>query len=349
MEEFPTRPEQVTREWLSAVLGTRVDGLRWEAIGTGQVADTVRLHLSGAPGLPATVAAKFPSADPVSRATAAMFGLYRKEVEFYRNVAPHLAVRLPRLHFAAVDGTGEAFVLVFEDCGPARGGDQIAGCSLDDARAAMRAAAAIHAPSWGRGDLLEPDWLAPPPDQAERLCAMYPQAHSVFRDRYASLLEPEFMALCEELAARREALFSRSDAPQCVVHGDYRLDNMLFAIRGGAEPIAILDWQTVTAGRAMTDIGYFLGCGIGQLGITHEDELLGLYLAEMNRRGVALDDAAIERDYRLGILHGVTTAVFSAAFVARTSRGDANFLSMARGACALALHRDSLAPLREMA
>ena len=43
----------------------------------------------------------------------------------------------------------------------------------------------------------------------------------------------------------------------------------------------------------------------------------------------------------------MSTAVFSAAFVERTERGDANFLSMARGACSLALARESIEALKE--
>ena len=105
----------------------------------------------------------------------------------------------------------------------------------------------------------------------------------------------------------------------------------------------MLDWQTVNTGSGLTDIGYFLGCGIGDaLRREAEDELIDLYCAEMGERGVPLTRDAVWDDYRLGALHGVSTAVFSAAFVERTERGDANFLSMARGACALALAHDSI-------
>ena len=68
--------------------------------------------------------------------------------------------------------------------------------------------------------------------------------------------------------------------------------------------------------------------------------------AEMTARGVPLSRDAIWDDYVLGALHGVSTAVFSAAYVERTERGDANFLSMARGGCALALQHGSLAKLK---
>ena len=359
LNDFPVHADAVTADWLTLALREngllaegRVTEFTWEAIGTGQVGDSVRFHLRYAPvgAGPPTLAAKFSAEDATSRGTAAMMGLYAKEVCFYREAAPLLDVRVPRVLAAHVseDGTGQ--VILFEDLGPARGGDQIAGCGIEDARAAIRQAAAIHAGSWQRTELLEAGWIAPAPELSARIAALYPQAQAVFRERYADTLEPEYMALCEELAAT-PAFFERDNArPQCLVHGDFRLDNMLFDIKGAAEPIAILDWQTVTTGKAMTDIGYFLGCGIGtDLRREAEGELLDLWLCEMGARGVALARGDIDQDYRVGALHGVSTAVFSAAFVERTKRGDANFLSMARGACSLALERNSLAALKESA
>lgn len=347
MPTFPAHPDEVTPDWLGNVLGVEVRSVDWKPIGTGQVGDSVRFTLAG-DGAPATLAGKFAAADAASRNTATMFGLYRKEVEFYRKVAPHLEVRTPRVHFADVSEDGSECFLLFEDLGPARQGNQIDGCGIEDARHAMKQAAAIHAPSWDRADLLEAEWIQPPPNLGETVGAMYPQAQAVFRERYADTLEPELMQICEELAEAAPLWFRRQEQPRCIVHGDFRLDNMLFDIGGGAELIAILDWQTVTVGSALTDVGYFMGCGIGEkLWREHEDELLDLWLAEMAAHGVALARDDIWEDYRKGILHGVSTAVFSAAFVERTERGDANFLSMARGACSLALARDSIGALKE--
>ena len=347
MARFPVHPDEVTPDWLSATIGARVADVRWEPIGTGQVGDSVRFHLEGE-GAPPTLAGKFPAADETSRGTAAMFGLYRKEVEFYRQAAPLLDVRVPQAHFADHAEDGAVFCLIFEDIGPARQGNQIAGCGIEDARAAMMQAAAIHAPSWANRAMLDAEWIQPPPDLGKRVAAMYPQAQALFRERYFDVLEPEFMQLCDELSGLSDVYFGQDSGVQCLVHGDFRLDNMLFDIRGGEEPIAILDWQTVTVGKAMTDVGYFLGCGIGQLGLDHEDELLELYFAEMAARDVRLTREETLPDYRKGILHGLSTAVFSAAFVERTDRGDENFLSMARGACALALRHDSIGAIREI-
>lgn len=356
MAGFPSHPAEVTPEWLTKRLraaGTisdaKIQSVTWEPIGTGQVGDSARFHLAydGSPNGPATVAGKFPAENPTSRGTAAMMGLYAKEVRFYRELAPKLDVRVPQTYAADVSEDGGTFVLLFEDLAPLRGGNQLDSCSLKDAQHAIRQAAALHAPSWHNDAILTLDWLQPQEAITAQIKTLYPQAHAIFAERYAGTLEPEFMAVCEGLAAS-DAWLTRDHPKISLVHGDFRLDNMLFGIGQGAEPIAILDWQTLGIGHPMTDIGYFLGCGIGdELRRRHESELLDLYCAEMAARGVVLTRNDIWRDYVIGGLHGVSTAVFSAAFVERTERGDANFLSMARGACALALEHGSLQMLEE--
>jgi hypothetical protein len=356
MSAIPSHPDAVRPDWLTEQLraaglldGASVTAIRWEAIGTGQVGDSARFHLSyDRPRAgPATVAGKFPAADETSRSTAGAFRLYAKEVGFYREIAPYLDVRVPQVLAAEIAPDNVDFVLLFEDLGPARGGNQLASCSLRDARAAMRQAAAIHAPSWNNPALTGLDWLAPLPGQVDQIKALYGQAQIIFEERYKDLLEPEFMAICAALNEARHDWFGHEGGYRSIIHGDFRLDNLLFDIKGGAEEIAVLDWQTVAAGNPLTDIGYFMGTGIGDLlRCAHEDELLDLYCAEMSGRGVELTRDAIWDDYVLGGLSGVSTAVFSAAYVERTERGDANFLSMARGGCALALAHGSMAKLK---
>ena len=355
MAGFPTHPGEVTPDWLTerlqaagALDGARVTAVKWHAIGTGQVGDSARFHLSydRSTSAPATLAGKFPAADQTSRGTAAAFGLYAKEVGFYRELAPQLSVRVPKVLAAEIDADEVDFILLFEDLGPARGGNQLDSCSLADAREAMRQAAALHAPSWENQTIIGTPWLHPREGQIDQVKALYKPAQAIFRERYSGSLEPEYMAVCEQLDEAADYWFGRNGSPKCLLHGDFRLDNMLFDIQGGKEPIAVLDWQTVAVGNALTDVGYFMGTGIGkELRELHEDELLDLYCTEMSARGVPLDRDAIWDDYVLGALHGVSTAVFSAAYVERTERGDANFLSMARGGCALALAHGSLAKL----
>ena len=351
---FPSSPAAVTAAWLTETLraaGVLDDGavsaVEWRAIGTGQVGDSARFTLTyDRPGAgPETVAGKFPAADATSRQTAITHGLYAKEVAFYRELASDLAIRTPRALAAEIGADGGAFILLFEDLGPARGGNQLAGCGLPDAREAVRQLAGLHAPSWGNAAMTGLPWLAARPGSLEALSQAYPYATQVFAERYAGQLAPDLMDVCRRLADSRDRWFGREIAQPCLVHGDYRLDNMLFDIKGGAEPLGVLDWQTLTVGSGLTDLAYFNGAGVGTTLAAHEDELVDLYLAAMAKRGVELARAKVWDDYRCGVLHGVSTAVFSAAFVERTERGDAMFLDMARGACQLALKHDSLGAL----
>lgn len=355
MAGFPTRAEDIERAWLQEQLTSagvladaKISAITTEPIGTGQVGDTIRITLSydrPAPSAPATIAAKLPSRDATSRATAAHFRLYAREVNFYAQVAPLIPMRVPRMYAAQIDDAGCDFILLFEDLGPANVGNQLASCTLDQARAAVREAALLHA-STDNLPVLDAEWLQGDPAARDWIIQAYPGAQAVFAERYAGQIEPEYLEICEHLAAHCTTWFHFIPATRCLTHGDYRLDNMLFDIHGGAEPLAIVDWQTCVTGGGTTDLGYLLGTGIGtELRRAHEGELIDLYCAEMTRMGRPRSRSELWDDYRIGALSGLSTAVFSAAFVERTERGDANFLSMARGACSLAQDHDSIGAL----
>ena len=358
MAEFPTAPSEVDAAWLETQLGkagllgdARIADVTWVAIGTGQVGDTARFSLTydRLCSAPVTLAVKFAAADPTSRSTAAAMSLYVKEVGFYRELAAQINVRTPCVYAAEIAEDGTDFVLLFEDLAPERGGNQLEGCGLADAEAAIQQAAALHSATKDHPAVLGADWLRGREGLLAEIGRLYHQAHRIFRERYDGQLAADALALCDELDRRVDRWLGRQPEEPCLIHGDFRLDNMLFGVGNGAEPIAIVDWQTCAIGCGMTDVGYFMGCGIGSaLRRPNEAALLGLYAEEMARHGAPIAPDVILRRYRIGALHGLFTAVFSAAFVVRTERGDANFLSMARGAAELALDHDSIGALDAM-
>jgi aminoglycoside phosphotransferase (APT) family kinase protein len=46
--------------------------------------------------------------------------------------------------------------------------------------------------------------------------------------------------------------------PATIVHGDFRLGNMMFAARAPVELVAIFDWEMATIGDPLADVGYML-------------------------------------------------------------------------------------------
>ncbi len=64
---------------------------------------------------------------------------------------------------------------------------------------------------------------------------------------------PDLDAVTEWLAAHLPA-----SPPATIVHGDYRLDNAMYAPEPPARIVAIFDWEMATLGDPLADLGYLL-------------------------------------------------------------------------------------------
>ncbi len=85
--------------------------------------------------------------------------------------------------------------------------------------------------------------------------------------------------------------------PTAVVHGDYKLDNVMYANEATARLLAILDWEMSTLGDPLADVGYCLASwglsGTGALGdlsrltqregFPSREEMAALYEAKSGR------------------------------------------------------------------
>ena len=76
---------------------------------------------------------KFASADPDSAAAGVSTLTYETEVAFYRELAHTVDVSRPHCYFADLDHGTANVVIVLEDLAPAEQGDQIAGCTVEQA------------------------------------------------------------------------------------------------------------------------------------------------------------------------------------------------------------------------
>jgi Ecdysteroid kinase-like family len=262
--------------------------------GVGFAGDLARLTVTyeGGEG-PATMVAKVPTSINDNREGSELLGVYEREVRMYQEILPTLDVPVPALYYADVDPNPEmakqmegiekaerlpvwllriltwlmqrfvkpksrASVLILEDLAPAEIGDQVEGADLDRIGAVLELSARFHAATWGDrlptgGAWLQSGGVAPKLFQASflgwRRSFLKGEGRNVSA-HMKSLLD----RLRDDGVARNRRL--HEDLPQCLVHGDLRLDNMFFSGQGVR---ALIDWQLTHIGPAVADVAYFIG------------------------------------------------------------------------------------------
>jgi len=338
-----TSADEIDEVWLTTALveagvasSARVVSIEARSIGTGQVGENIRYTLSWSPprpDLPQSVVVKCPSTDELSLATAAATSTYVREVGFYRDLRGRLPVPTPKIYRLEEDLNANQFLLLMADITPAVAGDQLAGCGLTQAELAVGAAADLHAATWGRGqELGELSWLEMPSleNQAQRV-ELYQLFFDGFVDRYRQHLSAEQVEVGRWIGEQISSLSEASLASTlCLVHGDYRLDNLLFGSSPAVAPITVVDWQTARIGPGPSDIAYFIGAGLTPDDRRlHELQLVDRYQRALRERGVDVESETIWQQYRLGSTTGYVMAVVASQIVGRTERGDEMFLAMA--------------------
>ncbi|MCK0174344.1 phosphotransferase family protein [Mycolicibacterium sp. F2034L] len=339
---IPCKPADVTPQWLGAALSR--DGVPVEvaavdtvAIGTGQTGATYRVSVTYAdpqPDLPTSFAVKLPSQDETVRDRVAIG--YRSEHAFYTNLAERVQIPIPPCYHCEIAGDGFDFVLLLGDMAPAEQGDQIAGCSTDEARLAVEALADLHGPTW-----CDPQWAdfpgiaMPKPDaaSAQGFGEVAKMAADITIDKLGDrMLAEDRETLSAAMSVVTPWLLSEAGR-FAVLHGDYRLDNMLFD--PDRSRITVVDWQTLGSGLPARDLSYFTGTSMQpDTRAAVERSLVEAYHNRLLTHDVAdYDFDTCWRDYRLGMLQAPLITVLGVAFATSTERGDEMMLAMAARGC----------------
>ena len=332
------RPELLTAAWLSQALqaaghDVEVDAVTFTAVGTGQMGSSYRLELEHrSPTFPTSLVAKLPSDDPETRATIA--SAYRAEAGFYTDLTSTVRVRVPGCYGVVTNDDCSVFVLLMEDLAPASQGDQFAGADADAALASVINLAGLHGPRWGEQALAELDFLSfTEPDVAEFLGDLMVSATETFLERFQGAISDDDAAVLVDAAALSGRFLAGRPERFSVIHGDYRMDNLLFAPDG---TVTAVDWQTVALGLPGRDLAYFCSTSLAvDERRAREHELVAAYHAALVDHGV--EDHPLDEcfdDYRYGMLHAPMIIVLGATYGATTERGDRMFLTMLERSCA---------------
>jgi Phosphotransferase enzyme family len=342
MTSIATAASDLSREWLSNALGTEVRSVRTDPIGAGQTSSTYRLTIDADDCGP-TLVAKLAEGTEEDRRRVATG--HRNEVGFYRQLASSVNIKVPNCQYAAINDDGTCFTLLLEDLSPRQPGRQADGCSFPQAQMAVQNLSRLHASHWNDTALGDFDFLLPlSEERAAFLAGITRTATEEFVARYASDLG---LLDVQTLRAVPEVLFDwqlNHPEPFSLIHGDYRLDNVMLHPSG--EDVVVVDWQTISVALPGRDLGYFIGTGLPTDQRRDEEGLLvTTYYEELLAQGVTR--YTMDRcfaDYRLGQLHGPMITVIG-SFTStgpRTPLADEMFLAMARRSCAAVRDHESI-------
>ena len=269
--EVPRDLGEITPLWLTDALsfvrersGLAVTGYSAEAIvdGKGFMNRLFRLKLeydTEPTGLPRTVVAKLPSADPVLRIVFDRLGQNRREVMFYREVADRAPLGTPATYHCGLDPHSEDTILLLEDLSDGRQGNSVTGCSVEEARLCLDRLARFHA-SWWESPLLEKlDWMPLRDAEAEAYLETYDDAWASLKEKAGPGMPQGLRDLGDRLAPLVQGIKSNlTRPPRTIVHGDYRLDNCFFNAEPDGWQVVVLDWEFCVKGRGAYDVATFI-------------------------------------------------------------------------------------------
>jgi hypothetical protein len=353
-------PEAITPDWLTGVLAAggvraRVRDFAMQRVGTGQIGQSVRFSLDYAEaeeGAPATLVGKFAAPEPDSRNTGIVLGNYRREINFYNHLAGTALIATPRCYLAAIDDETHDFVLMMEDLAPAEPGDQLKGCTLEQARLVVREAAHLHASHWDDPAIEDLAWVSGT-RAAAGLSSTGSSDPDVLKNlwkgfcaRYGERLAPDALHVGERLIARYDRYQTAYQGPKSLVHIDFRPDNMMFGTPAGGRPVTVVDWQSLAFGCGVTDVAYFLAGALKpDERRRRERDLLAEYHQRLAELGVRYDFERLWTDYRGRAFALFMVAFYASMMVTQTPRGDDMFMAMVRGSVDMVTDLDALALL----
>lgn len=311
---IPTSVDDLTPAWCSEALGRSITDVMPTplGVGVGLVSQLFRLELDGPDGAEVLIA-KLAAPTPETRFVATVLNMYGREVGFYTELCHRTPIGHPACAYAAHDPETQDTVLLLEDVSPrGRAFDQVAGCTLDDARPAIRTLATLHAGFWDDRSLADVRWLP-------RLCDdPYPGAVTVaYEGAWPRILElfpdeitPAVRRFGDEYPPKIPSLFAKLAEPPVVLsHADWRLDNLFFTPDGD---VIAVDWQLIDRSVGPRDLAYLVTQSLNLDDPVGYEQAFDAYLADLAELGVEPPREWAWDLYRYGAMLGFVYPVIAA-------------------------------------
>jgi hypothetical protein len=308
----PATIADVTPAWLSDALGQSVTAMSIEPIGVGVglVGQLYRVQLEG--GDPSTVIAKLAAPTEEGRFVATVLNMYGREVGFYNELSARTTIAHPECYFAAHDPATQDTVLLLEDVSVrGRGGDQIAGCSLDEARAAIRTLARLHACFWEDPTLSDSSFVLQLVDDPYPAAVgmAYDMAWPRVQEFFGDMIDDRVREFGDTYAPRIAGLFAKlCEGPLTLAHADWRLDNLFFT---DDDDVIAVDWQLIDRSVGPRDLAYHVTQSVN---IDNHDgyrHAFDTYISDLSDLGIEVDPVWAWEMYRYGAMLGFVYPVIA--------------------------------------
>ena len=254
-----------------------------------------RLHLTydqPTENAPKSLIAKLPTNRTELHERAQVFQPGSRENWFYRVAAVQSPLQVPRCYLNDTDLSSGASVLLLEDVSPAVPGNWMAGATLEQARLALESLARFQARWWGQDQSKEIQELnqllsGNTENETNLVQDLFDSAWPKFVDQAGNSIPEDVRQLGEAMVGNMQMVddFMDSGSPT-LVHGDYRIENMLFGEKDGEPNCWIVDWEDVFYGSGMIDVSWFLGGCLPIEVVQYEKGLLRLYHQELLSNGI---------------------------------------------------------------
>jgi aminoglycoside phosphotransferase (APT) family kinase protein len=329
-------PQMLTPAWIQTQLERliariRVADFTIEPVGAGQISATYRLtptYAAGSPSGPRTMILKCPPSDAGERAVAQGSGSHVVEIRFYRELASKLDLTVPKYFGGEWLENGD-YLLLIEDGAPAIAGDQIEGSTVDQAAIAIEEIARLHIAYWGAASADRLPWVRRRVAEWNRTSPHARMLSERFHTQYEGRVPDSVLRLGDRHGDLLEAYLAKMWTIQTLTHGDYRVDNLMFA-PGSSSRVTVLDWGGAAEGPPLADIAYFVGGSLSaEQRRSTEHDLVRHYLDRLAHDGIRLDPERAWEEYRAHAISGLVMSTFAPVAVKRTDRGDTMFLTMA--------------------
>ena len=272
--------------------------------------------------LPTSVIVKVPSKLPLNRSLGEGLQLYEREVIAYEKLASNMGLPMPNVLYSAMDDDPtpwldsvinflfsrlplggvswltvkflelasknprlRRYVLVLEDIADARPPSQVEGGSLDDALISLETLAKFHAHHWMKEESIAVSdriWALNRLPKVSQ--ASYARNREEFLGRFGELVGDEKMRVIDDTQDRLEDLLAPlAQDPWTLLHGDYRLDNIMFRPNG---EIVVIDYQLLSKGRPGWDVAYFITTALSADYKSEEETMLKHYHETLLRAGI---------------------------------------------------------------